>query len=248
MRIRSLMSFVFFALVLAIALATPARAAVGGTSCMTSDECGAKALCGRPIGACTRAGACVARPTACVSTFDPVCGCDGLTYDNECQAGLAGVSVAALGPCEAMACLGNKDCPSGFMCHQAAGACGSVGVCSTMPQNCSTFMYQPVCGCDGRTYDNACMATQAGVSVDYMGICPGEKCASNPDCAYEEYYCMRPSNSCNGNGRCETRPEVCYELWAPVCGCDGKIYANSCFAAQAGVSVANAGETCRGGL
>jgi len=61
-------------------------------------------------------------------------------------------------------------------------------------------------------------------------------------------YCMRPGKSCTGQGRCEAQPEVCYDLYAPVCGCDGAIYPNSCFAAAAGVSVANAGDQCRGGV
>jgi len=246
MKIRTCSLIILCALALtAAALAAPIPPQA--PACVTSNDCGTGGLCGRPIGACLKVGTCVTPPAACRATFDPVCGCNGQTYDNECSAGQAGVSVAALGPCEAMACLHNPDCPGGFMCHTATGACGGVGTCGVMPTACSTFMHMPVCGCDGKTYENVCMATHAGVSVSLMGECPGQKCQTNSDCATDQY-CMRPGKSCNGNGRCEPRPEVCTFIFAPVCGCDGEIYANSCIAAQAGVSVANAGETCRGGL
>ncbi|MFY9824217.1 MAG: Kazal-type serine protease inhibitor domain-containing protein [Thermoanaerobaculia bacterium] len=243
MKTRSLLILLFFALVLVAVVTAPAMAKV--SACTTSDDCGVKALCGRPTGACTQAGTCVSRPTACTNTFIPVCGCNGQTYDNECQAGLAGVSVAALGPCEALACVNNRSCPSGFSCRSAAGACGGVGVCAPMPADCSAFMYQSICGCDGNTYNNVCLTHQAGTSVDFQGACPGEKCQTTQDCNYEDLYCVQRGNGCHGKGRCEIKPEVCYELYAPVCGCDGLIYANSCFAAQAGVGVANTGDTCR---
>ena len=32
-------------------------------------------------------------------------------------------------------------------------------------------IYQPVCGCDGFSYSNACEASRFGVSVDYEGTC-----------------------------------------------------------------------------
>ncbi|WP_345113294.1 kazal domain protein [Hymenobacter algoricola] len=35
--------------------------------------------------------------------------------------------------------------------------------------------YTPVCGCDGKTYGNACAAANAGVTSFTPGECPGSK-------------------------------------------------------------------------
>ena len=44
-------------------------------------------------------------------------------------------------------------------------------------------------------------------------------------------------------GKCEVKAEVCFEIYDPVCGCDGATtYDNACKAAAAGASVRSEGE------
>lgn len=42
-------------------------------------------------------------------------------------------------------------------------------------------------------------------------------------------------------GTCQERPQVCFDLVDPVCGCDGQPYPNDCYRQRAGVSLWNRG-------
>ncbi len=68
-------------------------------------------------------------------------------------------------------------CPEGQYCSWPEGAnCGRAdhpGTCAPIRRAC-TREYRPVCGCDGRTYPNACAASSHGVSVEFPRPCVSE--------------------------------------------------------------------------
>jgi hypothetical protein len=62
--------------------------------CPSFDE-----YCAKPAGDCVGPGQCRQLPDVCADVEDPACGCDGMTYSNECYAAAAGQNVLHRGPC-----------------------------------------------------------------------------------------------------------------------------------------------------
>ncbi|GAA4370697.1 hypothetical protein GCM10023185_45400 [Hymenobacter saemangeumensis] len=64
-------------------------------------------------------------------------------------------------------------CQSG---NTQTGATASADDCidprKVNPDAMCTMDYKPVCGCNGKTYSNACMASNAGVRTFTEGPCP----------------------------------------------------------------------------
>lgn len=61
-------------------------------------------------------------------------------------------------------------------------------------------------------------------------------CSSNDQCSSGEY-CSKENGDCNDTGNCQEKPEICPDVWDPVCGCDNNTYGNACSAAEEGVNI-----------
>jgi hypothetical protein len=212
--------------------------------CIDNSECEPDEMC-LTDGGCGSAGECVVKPVACPDIYDPVCGCDGQTYSNACNAHFAGVNVDFDDVC-VTGCQDNSECLPTEYCATDIGACGGGGACEPRPGACPVI-YDPVCGCDGQSYGNACIAAAAGINIAHPGLCAPSGCVDNSECD-PGHFCLKTDGDCGGTGACAPEPQACAAIFDPVCGCDGQTYSNDCYANAAGVSVASDGacpEVCR---
>ena len=125
---------------------------------------------------------------------------------------------------------------------------GVIDICNVCPE-----IFAPVCGVDGVTYANECLANNAGMGIAHEGACDKFACTTEyaPVCGVDaETY----ANEClaKNSGVKIAYEGLCVELactteYAPVCGVNGITYGNWCEARNAEVEIAHEGE-CRRNL
>lgn len=138
----------------------------------------------------------------CISKYEPVCGSDGITYENSCTFGQVsckepGLKIVKYGECD------NKD---------------SIDSCDvkSCPKN-----YDPVCGSDGKKYTNKCLYNQALCRQPDLQIV---KCEEAPKPKPKPKFTPKPPKA-PVLSDCK---KPCNSIAKPVCGSDGNTYGNLC--------------------
>lgn len=181
--------------------------------CKSGFECKSNSDC--PIGVegweCVN-GCCQLLGCACPLYWAPVCGVDGNTYGNECEARCAGVEIAYKGECK-MGCYSDYDCPRGFRCNAGEVCYSPPGCDPSKGMACPEVCYGQCIPADEECYsDNDCpegffcellncgrLKECWGAWIDENGIC-----RSPDDGVYPAECCMF---NCGGGGICLPRCE-----------------------------------------
>ncbi|XP_030883004.1 agrin isoform X2 [Leptonychotes weddellii] len=169
------------------------------------------------------------RPESCPPRHAPVCGDDGVTYDNDCIMGRTGAARGLLlqkvrsGRCQPQDQCADV-CRFGAVCLSRRGRAR----CSCDRVVCDGA-YRPVCALDGHTYDSDCWRQRAecqqqrAVPAKHQGPCDqppspclGVQCPFGASCAVK-----------NGEAGCVCL-QACPGVYDPVCGSDGVTYGSAC--------------------
>jgi hypothetical protein len=127
-------------------------------------------------------------------------------------------------------CGMNGPCEPGWHCLFKDHACGTSPPASTCPVaycaapgSCSGLDGPPACGCDGKVYDNACLADSAGVGTSRLGSCgpapQGHFACGDVFCKKATQFCMNSSgDGCAFPGNeCRDLPQGCGSASCEAC-------------------------------
>ena len=168
-----------------------------GTPCggFLGDTCDADEYCayeaGQYCGAADASSTCEPRPEFCPAIYMPVCGCDGQTYGNSCDAAVAGTGVSYEGECEPpppggfCGGIAGIPCPDGQVCvddgnddcDPALGGADCGGVCvldepepEPEPECDPTLICTQALACvDGQLYPTGCGPANCDAPIGECG-------------------------------------------------------------------------------
>jgi hypothetical protein len=145
---------------------------------------------------------------------------------NTCSCSSSGAAVCTTRVCTGQSCggLAGAKCPSGQYCSfdSGCGASDRQGTCQAPPTICNDAVV-PVCGCDGKTYPNACYAARAQQSVQKTGACtPAPAGCTYGGMSFDPGTAMIPAaDGCN-TCTCTSSGEVVCTNKVCTSGCGGK--------------------------
>lgn len=164
--------------------------AAGGTStsCKTNQQCGTDSYCAKSACDPSATGTCEKRPTSCSNASGTaVCGCDGVSYYNDCLRQKSGIASARPGPCEGSAratCGGiaSLKCPNdaavcvrAFADSSLCNASDTTGECWVLPETCPGIVIggnlRP-CSNPSGTCASLCEAAKSGHPHYRDNTCP----------------------------------------------------------------------------
>lgn len=112
--------------------------------CSSNADCAVDEYCALPWGTCAGPGVCTARDGTCPTVVSPVCGCDGHTYGNACEAAGAGVPVRSDGECAVPSCVA-QDIAGDGICDAELGVrwdgarCEPISGCACAGADCGAI-------------------------------------------------------------------------------------------------------------